>query len=183
LASRSGRDENTRPARRQSNRLAVGNRGPARIEAKVNGLADRKIVKALYKASQKGVEIDLIVRSICTLRPGVPGLCERIRVRSILGRYLEHSRIYYFENAGQSEYYIGSADWRARNLRRRVEVVTPIDDPQARQVLRAVLDVQFSDPRAWSLRPDGVFERLNGTGPSSQQTLMDTRGGVDLLTR
>jgi polyphosphate kinase len=131
----------------------------ARVQVKINGLADRKMVKALYKASQKGVEVDLIVRSICTLRPGIAGLSEGIRVRSILGRFLEHSRIFYFENAGQSEYYIGSADWRARNLRRRVEVVTPVDDPAARAELRTVLDTQLADPRAWVLRPDGVFER------------------------
>jgi polyphosphate kinase len=105
----------------------------------------------------------------------VPGLSEGIHVRSILGRFLEHSRIYYFENAGQSEYFIGSADWRARNLRRRVEVVTPVDDPAARSVLRAVLDAQLADPRAWVLRPDGVFERLPGAGPTSQELFMETR--------
>ncbi len=146
---------------------------PARIEAKINGLADRKIVKALYKASRKGVKVKLIVRAICTLRPGVPGLSEGIEVRSILGRFLEHSRIYFFENAGQSEYYIGSADWRARNLRRRVEVVTPVDDPAARAVLRSVLDAQFNDPKAWVLRADGVFERLEGEGPTSQEAFME----------
>ena len=142
---------------------------PARIRGKLNGLADRKIVRALYRASSEGVDVDLIVRSLCTLRPGVPGLSDRIRVRSILGRFLEHSRIYYFENAGQSEYYIGSADWRPRNLRRRVEVVVPVDDPTARAVLRAILDAQTEDPRAWSLRPDGVYERLRGEGPDSQE--------------
>ena len=151
---------------------------PARIQAKLNGLADRKVVKALYRASQEGVNVDLVVRSICTLRPGVPGLSERIRVRSILGRFLEHSRIYYFENAGQSEYYIGSADWRARNLRRRVEVVAPVDDPSAREVLRSVLDAQLDDPRAWVLRPDGVFERLRGEGPGSQELLMERVGAT-----
>jgi polyphosphate kinase len=151
---------------------------PARIQAKVNGLADRTVVKALYHASHDGVDIDLVVRSICTLRPGVPGLSERIRVRSILGRFLEHSRIYYFENAGQSEYYIGSADWRARNLRRRVEVVAPVDDPSARDVLRSVLDAQLDDPRAWVLRPDGVFERLRGEGASSQEMLMGSVGAT-----
>jgi polyphosphate kinase len=145
---------------------------PARIQAKLNGLADRSIVKQLYRASGEGVTIDLVVRSICTLRPGVPGLSERVRVRSILGRFLEHSRIYHFENAGQGEYYIGSADWRARNLRRRVEVVTPVDDPSARAVLRSVLDAQLEDPRAWVLRPDGVFERLRGEGLGSQEVLM-----------
>jgi len=149
---------------------------PARIQAKLNGLADAKVVKKLYKASQAGVKIDLIVRSICTLRPGVPGLSDGIQVRSILGQLLEHSRIIYFENAGQSEYYIGSADWRARNLRRRVEVVTPVDDPQARAVLRSVLDAQLADPRAWELRPDGVFERLRGEGPTTQQQFMRSAG-------
>jgi len=118
------------------------------------------------------VEIALIIRSICTLRPGVPGLSERVHVRSILGRFLEHSRIVYFENAGQSEYYIGSADWRARNLRRRLEIVTPVDDPEARKVLRSVLDRQLADPRAWVLRPDGVWERLAGEGMTSQQHFM-----------
>jgi polyphosphate kinase len=145
---------------------------PTKIQAKMNGLADRKIVLALYQAAQAGVEIDLVVRSICTLRPGVPGLSERIHVRSILGRLLEHSRIFYFENAGQPEYYIGSADWRARNLRKRVEVVAPVVDPAARSVLRSVLDAQLDDPRAWVLRPDGAFERLRGEGPTSQERFM-----------
>ena len=156
---------------------------PARIQVKVNGLADRKMVKALYEASAAGVQVDLIVRSICTLRPEIPGLSDRIRVRSILGRFLEHSRIYYFENAGQSEYYIGSADWRARNLRRRVEVVTPVDDAAARAVLRMVLDRQLDDPRAWVLRPDGVFERLRGEGLDSQHQFMATRGGIEAPAR
>jgi len=152
---------------------------PARIQAKINGLADRKIVKALYKAARKGVQVDLIVRSICTLRPGIEGLSDGITVRSILGRFLEHSRIVYFQNAGQDEYFIGSADWRARNLRRRVEVLTPVDDPDARGVLRAILDRQLADPRAWVLRPDGVFERLRGEGPSSQEYFMETGGRVE----
>ena len=153
---------------------------PARIQAKLNGLADRKVVKALYRASQAAVEVDLVVRSICTLRPGVVGLSERIRVRSILGRFLEHSRIYRFENGGQSEYYIGSADWRARNLRKRVEVVVPVDDPAARDVLRNILESQLRDPRAWILRPDGVFERLDEDGPGSQERFMETAGGTEL---
>ena len=151
---------------------------PARIQVKLNGLADRKVVKSLYRAARAGVRIDLVVRSICTLRPGVPGLSEGVTVRSILGRFLEHARIYYFENAGQSEYYIGSADWRKRNLRKRVEVVTPVDDPAAREVLRRILDSQMTDPRAWVLRPDGAFERLDGEGLDSQHRMMATRGGV-----
>jgi polyphosphate kinase len=156
---------------------------PARIQAKLNGLADRKVVEALYRASRGGVHVDLIVRSICTLRPGVPGLSDRVHVRSILGRLLEHSRIYYFENAGQGEYFIGSADWRARNLRKRVEVVTPVDDPGARGVLRSVLDAQLADPRAWVLRADGVFERLSGEGPTSQEQFMTTAGGTEAALR
>jgi polyphosphate kinase len=155
---------------------------PARIQAKLNGLADREVVEALYSASRAGVRVDLIVRSICTLRPGVPGLSDRIHVRSILGRMLEHSRIYHFENAGQGEYYIGSADWRARNLRKRVEVVAPVDDPGARAVLRSVLDAQLADPRAWVLRADGVFERLTGEGPTSQEQFMTT-GGAEVALR
>ena len=149
----------------------------------MNGLADRKVVKSLYKAARKGVKVDLIVRAICILRPGVEGLSQGIHVRSILGRFLEHARIFCFENAGQSEYYIGSADWRPRNLRRRVEVVTPIDDPAARAVLRVVLDKQLSDPRAWILRPDGVFERLRGAGVTAQQHFMTTGVGVEPVVR
>jgi polyphosphate kinase len=156
---------------------------PARIHAKLNGLADREVVRALYRASLAGVKVDLIVRSICTLRPGVPGLSENIHVRSILGRMLEHSRIYYFENGGQSEYYIGSADWRARNLRKRVEVVAPVDDPVARALLRSVLDAQLADPRAWVLRADGVFERLSGEGTTSQELFMATAGGTEAALR
>ena len=152
----------------------------ARIQAKLNGLAARKVVKLLYEASRKGVRVDLIVRSICTLRPGVPGLSDNVHVSSILGRFLEHSRIYYFENAGQGEYFIGSADWRARNLRRRVEVVTPVDDAAGRRLLRAVFQTQLDDPRAWRLRADGAFERARGDGPDSQHRFMATRGGLDL---
>ncbi len=151
---------------------------PARIQVKVNGLADRRVVTSLYRASAAGVDVDLIVRSICTLRPGVPGLSDRITARSILGRFLEHSRIFYFENAGQSEYYIGSADWRARNLRRRVEVVAPVDDTAGRAVLRSVLDAQLADERAWVLRADGAYSRLGGEGPDSQHVLLARDGGA-----
>jgi polyphosphate kinase len=141
---------------------------PARIRAKMNGLSDKKIIRRLYEAAEAGVQIDLTVRAICTLRPGVPGLSDSITVRSLLGRLLEHARIYYFENAGQSEFYIGSADWRARNLRRRVEVITPVDDPAARERLLYMLDVEAEDPRAWVLRADGAYERMSGTGITSQ---------------
>jgi polyphosphate kinase len=134
--------------------------GPARIRAKLNALSDSTVIQALYRASQAGVEIDLVVRGMCTLRPGVPGLSERIRVVSILGRFLEHARIYHFANGGElSEYYIGSADWRPRNLRRRVEVMTPIFDPAARATLDRLLTREIEANDAWILRPDGGYER------------------------
>ena len=133
----------------------------ARIRAKLNGLADSTVAQALYKASQAGVDVDLVVRGICTLRPGVPGLSERIRVVSILGRFLEHARIYHFANGGDDgeEYYIGSADWRPRNLRRRVEVVVPVFDPAARRTLDGILTAELTAPAAWLLRPDGGYDR------------------------
>ena len=135
---------------------------PARIRAKLNGLADSTVVQALYEASQAGVDIDLVVRGICTLRPGLPGLSERIRVVSILGRYLEHARIYHFGNGGNGgeEYYIGSADWRPRNLRRRVEVMAPVLHPAARRTLDDLLTKDIDDPAAWVLQSDGRYDRL-----------------------
>jgi polyphosphate kinase len=142
---------------------------PARIEAKLNGITDRKVVRALYAAAAEGVEVDLVVRSICTLRPGVVGLSEKIRVRSILGRFLEHARVYYFLNGGEEEYIIGSADWRKRNLRKRVEVATPVRSEADRARLRELLDRELNDPRAWVLRPDGSYLRLEGEGPTAQE--------------
>jgi polyphosphate kinase len=137
---------------------------PARIRAKMNGLADSTVAQALYRASQAGVDVDLIVRGICTLRPGVPGLSERIRVVSILGRFLEHGRIYHFSNGGNDadEYYIGSADWRPRNLRRRVEVMAPVFDPAARVKLDQLLTKELADATAWLLQSDGRYDRLSG---------------------
>jgi polyphosphate kinase len=130
-----------------------------RIRVKFNGLADKEVIGALYSASQAGVEIDLIVRGLCALRPGVPGLSESIRVISILGRFLEHARIFHFENGGEPEFYIGSADWRPRNLRRRVEVVTPIADPDACARLSEILDRELDDPFAWHMNSDGSYAR------------------------
>src|SRR6202142_2362244 len=122
--------------------------GEGRIIAKMNALLDKKVIQALYRASQAGVEIDLIVRGICALRPGVRGLSDRIRVRSIVGRFLEHSRIYYFGNGGEEEIYIGSADWMPRNLYERVEVLVPVRDEFLRErVRREILDAYLADNR------------------------------------
>ena len=131
---------------------------PAHIRAKVNGLADSTVIQALYGASQAGVDVDLLVRGICTLRPGVPGLSERIRVVSRLGQFLEHARIYHFANAGADEYYIGSADWRPRNLRRRVEVMAPVFDAAARTQLDRLLTAELVDDGAWLLGADGSYD-------------------------
>ncbi len=135
---------------------------PARIIAKVNRMADTEIIRALYEASQAGVQIDLIVRSICMLRPGVAGLSENIRVRSIVGRFLEHSRIYYFENGGDEEIFIGSADWMHRNFNRRVEVVTPVYDSQAKSYLKDVVLASYlrDNVKARVMHSDGTYERV-----------------------
>ncbi|HSG08739.1 MAG TPA: polyphosphate kinase 1 [Longimicrobiales bacterium] len=166
VAPNSMASELTKRIRREVEHAEAGR--PAKIEAKLNGIADRKVVRALYEAAGAGVEIDLIVRAICTLRPAVPGLSQGIRVRSILGRFLEHARVYYFLNGGDEEYFIGSADWRKRNLRKRVEVATPVRGQAGRALLRAILDRELDDPRAWELRPDGSYERLQGQGPTAQ---------------
>jgi len=146
---------------------------PARIRAKLNGLADTEIIEALYRASQAGVRVELSVRGLCALRPGIPGLSERIRVASILGRFLEHARIYCFGQGEDADYYIGSADWRSRNLRRRVEVAVPILDPALRRRLDQLLEAELSDPTAWCLKPDGTYERPAGEpGLGSQERLL-----------
>ena len=131
---------------------------PARIVAKMNALVDGQVIDALCEASNAGVEMDLLVRGICCLRPGVPGESERIRVVSGVGRFLEHSRLWRFENGGDPEYYLGSADWMPRNLDRRVEAMVPILDPVLHPRLEAVLDVFLSDNRqAWDLDADGTW--------------------------
>jgi polyphosphate kinase len=146
----------------------------ARITAKLNGLSDPDVVRALYRASRDGVEVDLVVRGICTLRPGVPGRSERIRVRSIVGRFLEHSRIYRFANGGDPRYFIGSADLRPRNLRRRVELLVPIVNADHRRLLDAILELYVADPTAFELRADGSYAPRGGRGPSAQMTLART---------
>ena len=150
-----------------------------RIRAKLNGLADADVIGALYRAAQAGVEIDLVVRGICCLRPGVPGLSDRIRVISILGRFLEHGRIFSFANGGESEYYIGSADWRPRYLRRRVEVATPILDPRCGARLERILELELADPTAWELGPDGGYYRraAGDARASAQEELMHLAAG------
>ncbi len=159
---------------------------PARIIAKMNSLLEQSVIEALYAASQAGVEIDLIVRGICSLRPGLPGVSERIRVRSIVGRFLEHSRIFYFANAGEEEVYCGSVDWMPRNLFERCEVVFPIKDAALRTRLRTeILSAYLADTtKARLMQPDGTYIRLRDTaegrfaGPfSAQQFLMELAEG------
>jgi polyphosphate kinase len=139
---------------------------PARIIAKMNRIADAHLIERLYEASEAGVSIDLIVRGICMLRPGVPGLSENIRVRSVVGRFLEHSRLMYFLNGGDEEIYLGSADWMVRNLDRRVEVVTPIEDPGFKKYLKDdVLQAYLRDNvNARELQPDGSYVRIPPAG-------------------
>ncbi|HEX6070182.1 MAG TPA: polyphosphate kinase 1, partial [Longimicrobiaceae bacterium] len=129
------------------------------IRVKINGLTDPEIIAALYRASQTGVRCELVVRGLCSLRPGVVGLSENILVRSILGRFLEHARIYEFGNAGEPEYFIGSADWRPRNLSRRVEIVTPVENPAHRAVLAEILTEDLANPDGWDLHADGSYHQ------------------------
>jgi polyphosphate kinase len=134
---------------------------PARIIAKLNALVDPQTIETLYRASRTGVKIDLIVRGVCALRPGVPGVSDNISVRSIIGRFLEHSRCYWFENGGDSELYLSSADWMERNFFRRVEIAFPILQPKLRERIRADLDVYLQDNMdAWLLQSDGTYTRV-----------------------
>lgn len=138
---------------------------PARIIAKMNSLCDPGIIEALYDASEAGVEIDLIVRGICCLRAGIKGLSEHIRVRSIVGTFLEHSRIFYFENNGNAEYYMGSADWMPRNLDKRVEILFPVEDPILQEEIYHILHMQLSDTKkAHLLMPDGHYVKVDQRG-------------------
>ena len=143
----------------------AGKKKKARIIAKVNSLCDKDIIAALYEASCAGVKIDLIVRGICCLKAGIPGLSENIRVRSIVGNFLEHSRIFYFENDGACEIYMGSADWMPRNLDRRVEIMFPVMDEQLKEQVYHILDVQLRDNvKAHLLMPDGTYEKVDKRG-------------------
>jgi polyphosphate kinase len=135
---------------------------PARIIAKMNALLEPQVIEALYRASQAGVRIDLVIRGVCALRPGVKGLSENIRVRSIIGRFLEHTRVFHFRNGGEAEVMISSADWMDRNFFKRIELAVPVLDAKARrrimqEGLRAYLD---DNVQAWEMLPDGSFKRV-----------------------
>jgi polyphosphate kinase len=138
---------------------------PARIIAKVNSLIDRAIIEKLYQASQTGVQIDLIVRGMCSLRPGVPGLSERIRVVSIVDRYLEHARIFYFQNGDSHSFWLASSDWMPRNFDRRIEIAFPVIEPRLQTKLREILELQLADNvKAWLMHPDGHYVRIQPDG-------------------
>jgi len=147
---------------------------PARIIAKMNALLEPQIIEELYTASGAGVKIDLIVRGVCALRPGIEGVSDNIRVRSVVGRFLEHSRIFYFENGGAEDTYLASADWMARNFFRRIELCFPVLDPVLKKrVIREGLQPYLEDnTQAWVMGPDGNYERLRprrGAKPRSAQ--------------
>jgi polyphosphate kinase len=153
---------------------------PALIQIKTNALEDEDIIRALYLASQGGVKIDLLVRDTCRLRPGIAGLSDNIRVFSVVGRFLEHSRIYYFKNSGEPEYYIGSADAMKRNLEHRVEVLVPVEDKELQDVLRNIFDTLLSDEHSiWQMNDDGSYVQLPGKSTkeeSSQQAFVRQTG-------
>ncbi|HUS30654.1 MAG TPA: polyphosphate kinase 1 [Kofleriaceae bacterium] len=154
--------------------VGQGERG--HIQWKLNALEDVDIVRALYRASQRGVTIDLIVRDTCRLRPGLDGVSSSIKVVSTIGRFLEHARIYYFHNGGRAEYYIGSADTMQRNLEKRVEVLVPIEDARLQQELRFILDTQLSDQRGtWDMLPDGSYSQRTGLNAKHSQQQMIER--------
>ena len=150
---------------------------PARIIAKMNSLIEPSVIEALYQASAAGVQIDLIVRGMCTLRPGVKGLSENIRVRSIIGRQLEHSRVYCFHNNGADDTFISSADWMGRNFFRRIEVATPIETQALKErVISEGLDMALQDnTHAWLMQPDGTYERCR---PSENEKPVGLQDGL-----
>ena len=147
---------------------------PALIRAKMNSLCDPKIIAGLYYASSCGVQVELLVRGICCLKVGVPGISENIHVRSIVGEFLEHSRIFYFENGGNPEIYMGSADWMPRNLDRRVEIVFPVEDEKIKKELEHVLDLEFKDNvKAHILQPDGTYVKPDKRGKAQINSQME----------
>jgi polyphosphate kinase len=165
--------------RRETEHARAGRGGS--IRAKMNSLVDPAIIALLYEASQAGVRIELVIRGMCSLRPGIEGVSDNIHVVSIIGRFLEHSRLFRFGNGGEPERLIGSADWMPRNLDRRVEAVAPISDPRLAQQLEALLDLYLSDTGAWHMQADGSFHQRQPEGDARlvQQTLMEQwRGGL-----
>ena len=146
----------------------------ARIVAKMNSLCDPVIMAALYYASSCGVRIDLLIRGICCLKVGIPGISENIHVRSIVGNFLEHSRIFYFRNGGSDEIYMGSADWMPRNLDRRVEIVFPVEDERIKEEIMHVLDLEFRDNvKAHILQPSGLYEKQDKRGKTLINSQME----------
>ncbi|MEY3964733.1 MAG: Polyphosphate kinase, partial [Cyanobacteriota bacterium] len=165
--------------RREIEHASAGRGG--HIQAKMNALVDPAIIGLLYEASQAGVTIELVIRGMCSLRPGLAGVSENIRVVSVIGRFLEHSRLFWFANGGAPELFIGSADWMPRNLNRRVEAVAPVDDPQLRQHLEQVLALYLGDTGAWHMQSDGSFQQRQQDGEEqlAQRELMRRwRGGL-----
>ena len=131
----------------------------------MNALVDKMIIDELLLASKAGVKIHLIVRGICCMQVGIPGISDNITVESIVGTYLEHNRIYYFYNDGNPEYFMGSADWMPRNLDKRVEIITPVEDEDIKKKLKHILDVYMADnEKAYYMQPDGSYKKLNTTG-------------------
>jgi polyphosphate kinase len=175
------RDRLLEMIRREAALASAGKTG--RIIAKMNSIVDEEIIEALYDASRAGVEIDLIVRGICCLRPGIPGASDNIRVMSVIGRFLEHSRLFYFANDSEPEYYIGSADWMTRNFDRRVEAIVPVDDVLLHEKLHSILTTSLTDNReVWDLGPDGSYvQRRPGDEPvraTQEIFLRDPWGGA-----
>jgi len=172
------RDFFTRMIREEIEQVRRGQQG--RIIAKMNALVDEGIIRELYQASRSGVEIDLIVRGICCLKPGVPGVSETIRVRSIVGRFLEHSRVYCFGNGGNPLYFLSSADWMPRNLDRRVESLFPVEQPDLAERIKQILNIQLRDTvKARVMQPDGGYKRVDRRGKpyvSTQECLYDIAG-------
>jgi polyphosphate kinase len=159
--------------RREARQASEGK--PSGVRIKVNSLVDEQVIDALYEASRAGVPVELLIRGICALRPGVPGLSDNIRVRSIVGRFLEHSRVISFANAGSPEWWLGSSDLMHRNLDRRVEVLLRVNDPGAARQLHRVFDMAMApDVRSWQLASDGTWSR---TGERDhQKELLAMRG-------